>query len=175
MGVKQLRNSSTINNINTSTKQILVSAWTVETHTHTNTDTRATKLRVTDSQKERSSTERKSVREADESRQECWKQCKTIFLKNINLQSSSHVLRVFTSQQTSKEWSCSYEKARREAGRDQTNRGWEGLKANAELRSIFGRGGWGVGDLSAACLEITNWTWLTFNKLIRWLWNAATL
>lgn len=37
MGVKQLRNSSTINNINTSTKQILVSAWTVETHTHTNT------------------------------------------------------------------------------------------------------------------------------------------
>lgn len=176
MGVKQLRNSSTINNINnTSTKQILVSAWTVETHTHTNAHKRATKLRVTDSQKERSSTERESVREADESRQECWKQCKTIFLKNINLQSSSHVLRVFTSQQTSKEWSCSYEKARREAGRDQTNRGWEGLKANAELRSIFGRGGWGVGDLSAACLEITNWTWLTFNKLIRWLWNAATL
>lgn len=39
MGVKQLRNSSTINNINTSTKQILVSAWTVETHTHTNTHT----------------------------------------------------------------------------------------------------------------------------------------
>lgn len=103
MGVKQLRNSSTINNINnTSTKQILVSAWTVETHTHTNAHKRATKLRVTDSQKERSSTERESVREADESRQECWKQCKTIFLKNINLQSSSHVLRVFTSQQTSK-------------------------------------------------------------------------
>lgn len=39
MGVKQLRNSSTINNINTSTKQILVSAWTVETHTHANTHT----------------------------------------------------------------------------------------------------------------------------------------
>lgn len=174
MGVKQLRNSSTINNINTSTKQILVSAWTVETHTHANTHT-SHKIKGDRQPKMRSSTERKSVREADESWQECWKQCKTIFLKNINLQSSSHVLRVFTSQQTSKEWSCSYEKARREAGRDQTNRGWEGLKANAELRSIFGRGGWGVGDLSAACLEITNWTWLTFNKLIRWLWNAATL
>lgn len=173
MGVKQLRNSSTINNINSSTKQILVSAWTVETHTHTNTHT-SHKIKG-DRQPKRA----KQHREEERSRGR-WKPASVLkavqnyFLKKY--QSAvifSCAPRVYITTNIERMKLQLREGAQR--GRTRSNRGWEGLKANAELRSIFGRGGWGVGDLSAACLEITNWTWLTFNKLIRWLWNAATL